>query len=75
MPHPDYTLPRETAAVLARSSIAARYVATWYTSGNHSQALAALRSACASVLSNGQDLEPEERSSIALVLADLESLR
>lgn len=74
MPHPDYTLPRDVAAVLARSAVAARYVATWYTTGNPEQARAALRQACAAVLSKGADMEPEERSAVALVLADLEAL-
>ena len=75
MPHPDYTLPRDVAAVLARSAVAARYVATWYTTGNPEQARAALRQACAAVLSHGAaDMEPDERSAVALVLADLEAL-
>ena len=74
MPHPNYTLPRDVAAVLARSAVAARYVATWYATGNPEQARAALRQACAAVLSHGTDMEPEERSAVALVLADLEAL-
>lgn len=75
MPHPKYTLPRDAAAIIARSSAAAKHLATWYGSGNPGEALSALRRACTTLLANGHELEPEERSSIALVLADIEPLR
>lgn len=75
MPHPDYALPRDTAALIARHPGASRYLATWYSSGNSGEALSALRRACTTLLANGHELEPEERSTIALVLADIEPLR
>ena len=74
MPHPNYTLPRDVAGILARNAVAAKGVARWYTSNNPSEALAALRHACATALTNGNDLEPEEREVLGLVLADLEAL-
>lgn len=74
MPHPEYTLPRETAAILARNAGAAKGLARWYTSNNPGETVAALRHACASALTNGHDLEPQEREALALVLADLEAL-
>lgn len=74
MPHPNYTLPRDVAGILARNAAAAKGLARWYTSNNPGEALAALRHACASTLANGHDLDPDERSAVALVLADLEAL-
>ena len=75
MPHPDYTLPRDTAAILARNAVSAKYLATWYASGNSGEALSALRRSCTSLLANGAALEPEEREAAALTLADIEPLR
>ena len=75
MPHPEYTLPRYAAAIIARSASASKHLATWYGSGNSGEALSALRRACTTLLANGHDLEPDERSSVALVLADIEPLR
>lgn len=75
MPHADYALPRETAAILSRDASCAKHLATWYSSGNSGQALAALRKACTSLLTNGATLEPEDREAVALTLADIEPLR
>ena len=75
MPHPDYTLPREVAGILARNAAAAKGLTRWYTSNNPGETLAAMRHACASTLTNGHDLEPAEREALGLVLADLEALR
>lgn len=75
MPHADYALPRETAAILARNSVSAKYLATWYASGNPGEALSALRRSCTSLLANGARLEPEDREAVALTLADIEPLR
>ena len=75
MPHADYALPRETAAILARNASCAKRLATWYSSGNPGQAISALRSACTSLLANGAALEPEDREAVAMTLADIEPLR
>jgi hypothetical protein len=75
MPHVDYTLPRETAAILARDPISAKSLATWYCSGNSGEALSALRRACSHILTNGSALQPDDREAAALTLADIEPLR
>ena len=77
MPHAEYTLSRDLAAILARPAEAARSLSQWYRSGNPGEALAALRAAgLRALLASGDEtLVPQEREEVGRMLADLEALR
>jgi hypothetical protein len=77
MPHPSYALPRDLAAALARIPQAAHCLTTWYQSGNHEQAAAALRTAGVAALRavGESSLSPQEREGVGRMLADLDALR
>lgn len=77
MPHPDYTLPRELSALLARSPDSAHHLTVWYNSGNAEQAVSALRQAATRALRRAGDdaPNPEQREELGRLLADLEALR
>lgn len=77
MPHPDYAIPRDLAAILSRSAAAAHYLPTWYATNNAPQAVAALKQTASQALRAKGDeaLTPSEREQVGALLADLEALR
>ncbi len=68
-----YKLAPADAEAIGRSALGARYLATWFQSGNEEQRLKALRQACSSALSNGHDLDDDARGRIARVAAEINS--